>query len=328
MPAGSAGAQDEAATRLFDWLVEAGGRVGPIGVAAAGCGRGVFARSAISAGETLLELPRACLITPELAARSAVGRALADDWRGPAHNHMLLASLLLGADDRHAPYLASLPGRLPGLPLFYTAEEQARLEGTALAPMLAQRRAELVDEVAWLHANAGMAALRTSQWFRARALVASRVFYLGDEEEALVPLADLLNHAPEPEVVWELCGGRFVLRAVRAVAAGEELHHCYGATANARLLLNYGFTVADNPVRDCVVDLPGFGQLNLDDSLASPAMQAMQARLGEEGRAQLAEVCCDRLARLPEIEDAELVDLRRVVADERHVLSMWLRVCG
>lgn len=331
--------EDRSVARLIEWITAAGGRVGPLTVGRSGGGRGVFAAAAIAEGELLLELPPACLLTTQTAAGTTAGRSLADEWRGPSHEQILLATLLVARDDpTRAAYRESLPTRLPGLPLEYSPTDAELLLRTSLGPRMRERHAQLGAEVAWLRGNAaGMAALGEHEWFLARAQVGSRCFYLGElHGEAMVPLADLLNHSSQPDTRWQLdARGNFVLRAVRPLAAGAELHHSYGELSNARLLLNYGFTVADNPVRACLLELPGCGELTLA-RVDAEALEGVRARVGLDAEARLRAALVERLAGLPQLdgdsEDAgvagNLGDLRRVVADERVVLSAWLAALG
>lgn len=78
--------------------------------------------------------------------------------------------------------------------------------------------------------------------------VLSRGFHLvarGEPAVALVPMADMLNHAGERAVnaSWDYDEGRqrFVVRTERPVAAGAELRVSYGRQSSSQLLLHYGF---------------------------------------------------------------------------------------
>ena len=325
------GSEDRAVARLIAWIMAAGGRVGPLRVGAAGWGRGVFAAAAVDEGELLLELPAACLLTTERAAETAAGRTIAAEWRGPSHDQILLAALLVARDDeRLAPYRDSLPTRLPGLPLYYAPDAAEALCSTSLGARMAERHAQIGEEVAWLRDNAaGMAGLGEVEWFFARAQVGSRCFYFGElHGEAMVPLADLLNHAAQPDTRWQLdARGNFVLRAVRPLVAGAELHHSYGEISNARLLLNYGFTQADNAVRVCLLELPDCGELTLAE-VDAEALQGVRTRVGEDADTRLRAACGERLARLPAIDASVAADVWQVVEDERRVLLAWLAALG
>ncbi|KAI6243577.1 Set-29 [Aphelenchoides fujianensis] len=74
---------------------------------------------------------------------------------------------------------------------------------------------------------------------------------------AVIPLVDMLNHAPHAACVARFCRltQRYVVAAERrCVRAGEELLVCYGPHDNARLWLEYGFRLPDNAHNR--VDLP------------------------------------------------------------------------
>ena len=323
-------AEDRASARLIAWIAAAGGRVGPLRIARSRGGLGVFAAAELDEGELLLELPGACLLTTDRAAETAAGRTIAGEWRGPSHDQILLAALLVARDQRWAAYRDSLPTRLPGLPLYYAPDAAEALCATSLAARMAERHAQIGEEVAWLRDNAaGMAGLGEVEWFFARAQVGSRCFYLGElHGEAMVPLADLLNHAAQPDTRWQLdARGSFVLRAVRPLVAGAELHHSYGEISNARLLLNYGFTLADNAVRVCLLELADCGELTLAE-VDAEALQVVRARVGEDADARLRAACGERLARLPDVDAGVAGDVRRVVEDERRVLLAWLAALG
>lgn len=167
-----------------------------------------------------------------------------------------------------------------------------------------------------------------------RGVYATRPFAAG---EALVPLGDLVNHAPDPGTRWT-CDPRdgFVLRATRALPVGE-LFVTYGPKSNARYLLAYGFTLADNPVGDMELALGELGAFRLELDPDTPEVERLLFALGGDGsgrarlrraRALLAEVCRARLARLPddtpaERADARLRDVSAVRADERAILAFW-----
>ncbi len=55
--------------------------------------------------------------------------------------------------------------------------------------------------------------------------------------EVLIPLGygGMANHSDQPNLVKVIEGDRVYLVALRPIAAGEELCHCYNATAKARM---------------------------------------------------------------------------------------------
>jgi len=58
-------------------------------------------------------------------------------------------------------------------------------------------------------------------------LVTSRAMELGDGVSAILPMFDMLNHSPEPNLALSFDGNRFELWATRGIREGEELFVSY-----------------------------------------------------------------------------------------------------
>lgn len=109
----------------------------------------------------------------------------------------------------------------------------------ATHPQVAPEFAELAD----LH-----------EWSMARMMVASRNFgvnFRGTKTDALVPLADMLNHYRPRETRWTFDnsiedGGGFTITSLTRLAAGQQVFDSYGKKCASRFLLNYGFAVDNN----------------------------------------------------------------------------------
>lgn len=66
---------------------------------------------------------------------------------------------------------------------------------------------------------------------------------------AVIPYVDMLNHDPEKYqgvALHEKRNRRYVVQAKRQIQEGEQIFVCYGAHDNARLLVEYGFTLPKN----------------------------------------------------------------------------------
>lgn len=331
---------DDDARRLGEWVEHGGGRVGPLRIGPSCGGRGAFATTAIAADELLLVVPATRLITPAVAAEAPAARFVHATWSGVTRDHILLAAFLVHArrtaDRWWGPYVATLPHALPDHPLFFSEAELAPLRGTGFVALLAARRERLVREWEQLRGAAdGFADLECDEWLLARSLVTSRAFALGPARApTLVPIADLLNHAPTPAADWDIApdNGAFVLRASTPVAPAVEVHDSYGAKSNARLLLHYGFVLPDNPVEDCVIDLGDAGAHALVADADAPAMQAMLAGIDlDRPRAlrRLAAICRARLERLaapgePPDAPANARNAAAIREGERRVLRWWV----
>lgn len=69
------------------------------------------------------------------------------------------------------------------------------------------------------------------------------------EKVTLAPFADFINHTCDRDssVNLKIDGRGLTLTARQEYEAGQELYLSYGAHDNARLLIEYGFTVPENP---------------------------------------------------------------------------------
>lgn len=90
------------------------------------------------------------------------------------------------------------------------------------------------------------------KFVEARLLVCSRVFGVVIDRiktDALVPLADMLNHHMPKQTSWYYCdySRGFVIQSLKEIPPGAEIFDSYGQKCNSRFLLHYGFTLPDNP---------------------------------------------------------------------------------
>jgi hypothetical protein len=98
-----------------------------------------------------------------------------------------------------------------------------------------------------------------------------------DDRMALQPIADLFNHAADPdgrgtcEVAFTPAG--FDVTAERAYAEGDEVCICYGKHSNDFLLVEYGFVLGENR----------WDEVCLDDALLPELGEERRAVLDERG---------------------------------------------
>jgi histone-lysine N-methyltransferase SETD3 len=242
--------------RLLDWLQAGGAWFPSLAVRVRGDGqRGAFAARGIRAAQPVLAVPHRMLITHTMALGSPIGRALRREGIDPADSHTYLAAFLIveARDPRSPwrPYLDVLPASHAHMPCFFEPQVLELLDGTAAAGRIERQRRELARCYTRLRAVRELAELRLEELVWGRLTVLSRVFRVkidDDTTDALVPLADLLDHAPRPEVSWGFDELRraFVATARDDVAAGAPVRDSYGAKSNARFLTNYGFCLDDD----------------------------------------------------------------------------------
>ncbi|MBK7074329.1 MAG: SET domain-containing protein [Myxococcales bacterium] len=329
---------------LMAWLRDAGATCDGLTVGPVPSGRGMVATRPIAAGEVVARIPRALLITREHARASSVGRQLRDANVELSSSHATFAAWLCvearRATSPYAPYLRSLPAAYDGFAIHAPADERALLRGTLTGDRLALLEHDLARDHALAAARARlMAGVDRATFTWARLCVGSRAFAVtidGVATNALVPLADLINHAPAPVTRWayDQEAAAFTLTAVADVAAGAELTDSYGAKSNGQLAVQYGFTVDDNPAD--VAEIAGRAAGLPDDDEAA---QALWKQLGRDRAppaqvaAALAAACEAALARLPaDDDDARLArpdltprarDFVRARRGERRVLAAW-----
>jgi hypothetical protein len=233
-------------------------------------GLGLIAREDAASGAELLSCPVSCLLHAPSALASSIGlrlRALRFELGDDCIDDRAACQLLLlhhrhlGAESPWAAYIASLPGAelVAALPAFWDdALAERALGGT---PLRAQAR-EARQRLEAFHTRCvegGLCARWPAEFPRAATALpllrwahavfwsrALRVELPGGARECLVPLLDLANHRPGAAAELRVGGGRYVLRAGRALSAGEEVHINYGAKASGELLRCHGFVLPCN----------------------------------------------------------------------------------
>ncbi|HYE93007.1 MAG TPA: SET domain-containing protein-lysine N-methyltransferase [Terriglobales bacterium] len=233
---------------VLDWLHDGGGASSVL-VEDGPSGRVLRAAEAVPAGELLLVVPRALLVTIADARRMVASGPFAAAL-GVAGPYTTLALFLLDTLARGGPwhpYVAPLARHRPRTPPFFTEAELAELAGSWVVDRALRSRRALERSFAAVRAALPASTpLTYEQFASARALVLSRVFedtVDGVETQMLAPIADLADHHERPEASWcyDAGAGAFVLVARRDVAAGELVHISYGRKSAAEFLLMYGF---------------------------------------------------------------------------------------
>jgi len=271
-------------------------------------GRSLLAARPVAAGELLLSVPSAACLRfrrdPDTRAVVSwatpqglwprVDAALTEHaqldglpWDVAAAAALLDAFAGDGGPLWSAYARALLPlGQALTLPLTFSDADGVAWLGERLAGNAAAQRerlAGLLPRLAPPPPPGGGASLS-----EAFALVRSRAFALGDDEFALVALADLANHAApgataallvsaEPPPGEEAEGVWVHLRALRALAAGEEVTFDYTQQegySNERFLVQHGFVPLGGNRADRLQELAGLG---------APPLRAdwLQASLGD-----------------------------------------------
>lgn len=209
----------------------------------------------MSAGESLLEIPDATLITVE--------RAVAESRLGPKHASLqewsLLAAFLaeqalaIEADANYkgkfAMYVRALPRRTGGVLDWPEADVQTLLAGSPSQRAAYERQASVDEAIEVIRGDFPQLTPGALRW--AFDILFSRLIRLPNRggELALVPWADMLNHKPGCKAYIDDSGGQVCLSPDRSYKPGEQVFASYGTRPSSELLISYGFApeVGDNP---------------------------------------------------------------------------------
>ncbi|MBK8258969.1 MAG: SET domain-containing protein-lysine N-methyltransferase [Polyangiaceae bacterium] len=239
---------------LIDWAVSRGATLSGVTVDHhPQAGRLLRATEHLPADQEVLRVPPSALLSLEVARRSPAGQAILSSCREMPPASAFLTAYLLSEKKKSKsaiqPYLDALPSAFPTVPLFCPQDVLPYLRGSLVSGLVVKRRDAVLREV--LELRRTVPALRdatVAELFWASTVVITRVFGItvrGSATEALVPIADMMNHKRPPDVSWTFddASDAFVIRTVRDIAAGEEVCGSYGRKANHRYFVHYGFAL-------------------------------------------------------------------------------------
>jgi histone-lysine N-methyltransferase SETD3 len=282
---------DPAIEAFLRWLGQAGAQLSQFEIVSLGGGeRGVRAATDMPAQESLMRIPRRCLLSVPDARASEIGQLL--EAHGQLEDgRMYLAAFLLQEKERGEgsfwkPFLDILPKAFPTHPFFFEERELALLKGSLLQGMVELQRKTLADRYAYLCQHVpGFQRFSFEAFAWAYFAVISRTFSMtqdGALVPCLVPLQDMINESKFWDSHWSFSeeGQFFEVKTVRAVARGQEFFTSYGDKSNLRLLLQYGFVHEDNEHNEITML---FGLLP-DDPLAAEKQRLLGLAAPSEQR--------------------------------------------
>ncbi|HEY8027181.1 MAG TPA: SET domain-containing histone-lysine N-methyltransferase [Burkholderiaceae bacterium] len=230
--------------------------------------RGVRVKNTVQAGELVLHLPKQLILTLESAQASSLGVRMKTS--GTRFTRMAFFAAFLINDLRTggfwSPYIEMLPPEIFTMHAYCPNKIVARLKGTAIDPTGAAQRVtsngilgkEMLSDYLAVKPLLGRLGLR--EFSRIWSAVATRAFVVkvdGVDTQAIVPLADMLNHSQTPNVAWSVNvtdGYRFV--AIDPIGRAGELTDNYGPRSNGELFRQYGFCLENNPWNRVAIEVP------------------------------------------------------------------------
>ncbi|HUQ00969.1 MAG TPA: SET domain-containing protein [Kofleriaceae bacterium] len=259
-PPPSAAERAQAIARLEAWARARGARFEALELVVDAAGNcSARARRAIAAGEPVVVMPRALVLSDGDLATTATGEPVpfGDAWRSPRDTLAVwLALESEQPDSPWRPFLDVLPAAFPDMPVYRGDDALAPLAGTAARLLAAEAHHDIVETYARLAADVrARVGLAGYAWGRAN--VRSRGFnapYTTAPRLAFIPIVDLMDHSPG-DTTWryDTAASEYVVSACRGFAPGEPVHFEYGAYSNTHLLVEYGFAFDTNSVHEAVL---------------------------------------------------------------------------
>ncbi|XP_057704345.1 SET domain-containing protein 4 isoform X1 [Corythoichthys intestinalis] len=234
-------------------------------------GRGLQAFKSVKPNQLLVSLPESCLLTTSTVLDSYLGHYMKRSWQPRISPLLALCVFLVcerhrGPDADWSPYIHILPAS-------YTCPAYFADDVTSLLPVGLRRRAiQQKDAVREIHSS-NQDFFRTLQpilsqpvedvmtfealrwaWcsVNTRSVFMrqpSNKFLCGEDDYALAPFLDLLNHRPDVQVKAGFnhetkC---YEIRSVCGTARFQQAFINYGPHDNQSLLMEYGFVASGNP---------------------------------------------------------------------------------
>ncbi|GAB5373439.1 hypothetical protein AAMO2058_001751800 [Amorphochlora amoebiformis] len=231
--------------------------------------RGVHTLCHIPADDMVLYVPQKYIMTTEMAKESAIGKSIRRSRYEIRSAHSWLAVYL--CQEKHnlksfwKPYIDILPDKYSNMPIFFEEFYKKFLKGSYSLEMASNRKIDLRSEYEGICSQcAEFRKYHQLEFVWGRLVVITRNFGLdihGNETDALVPYADMLNHMPDKQTDWKFDNklDGFTMVTNRSVGRGEQIFDSYGRKCQGRYFVNYGFTI-DNNFNDndavIIADLP------------------------------------------------------------------------
>ena len=239
--------------------------------------RGVISNNDIIKYETIMSIPKDCLITLELVMSKPYGKQISELMHHELNSpkHCLLSSFLLFEENNplYKYYFDLLPKDYSNFPIFYTQNELEYLSGSPFLNLIINKKIDMqMDYNKLCEKIENFSQFSFDKFCKARCIISSRVFGItihNIKTDALVPFADLLNHRRPRQTQWFYNDEKdaFIVQAIENIDKGREIFDSYGKKSNARFLLNYGFSIENNETSEYTltissVEKGGLGNIN------------------------------------------------------------------
>ena len=227
--------------------------------------RGVISNTDIIKYETIMSIPKDCLITLELVLSKPYGKQISELMQHELNSpkHCLLSSFLLFEENNplYKYYFDLLPKDYSNFPIFYSHNELEYLCGSPFLNLVINKKIDMqMDYNKLCEKIDNFSQFSFDKFCKARCIISSRVFGItihNVKTDALVPFADLLNHRRPRQTQWFYDDDKdaFIVQAIENINKGSEIFDSYGKKTNARFLLNYGFSIENNETSEYILTI-------------------------------------------------------------------------
>lgn len=231
--------------------------------------RGMYALEDVKFNENLIYIPEKLVINSERVESNIVSKKIRKYYNQIADFETLILALFVieqyyNPDSFWKPFIDILPKDLSNFPLFFSEEEINLMQGHRLHKQILKTKERIrkyYDEIICPEAkdlfSVDYCSVVKFDFFMWALLnVKSRAFEFNRkrlEVAGICPLSDLLNHSYKyPSLLWRFSASLkgFVVYGNIQSDSNRELYTSYGHISNEWLLMNYGFTLEENPHND------------------------------------------------------------------------------
>ncbi|KAJ1346514.1 hypothetical protein KIN20_001322 [Parelaphostrongylus tenuis] len=263
---------DDALQKFLDWCHDKGIRSD--GLEIRSCqksGNGLFAMRFFRPDEKLIELPEELIITAGKVADLQKYSELLDETKFFPTSFELLTLFFCIEDSEssfYAPYINVLPKS------FTTPSYMKKYIDPVDLPLSARKywcdqQKELQES--WKRIHEVVPEIPYEKFLWAWHVVNTRCIYMENKSHvkvdnsagdtlAVIPFVDMLNHDPSAKGLagYDSYSNKYIVRSTHCIMEDEEVTVCYGAHDNARLWMEYGFTLPSNPNGKVIIEIDQF----------------------------------------------------------------------
>ncbi|VDL63235.1 unnamed protein product [Nippostrongylus brasiliensis] len=223
-------------------------------------GNGVFATRQFRTDEKVIQVPEELMITAgKVADMDEYSKILKETKFFPTPFELLTLFFCLEKEESssYGPYLKVLPKDFTTPAFLEKAIDPAGLPLSVRDYWCTQQR-DLADS--WRKIQKAVPHVTYRKFLWAWHVVNTRCIYVENKPHAsvdnsagdtlaVIPFVDMLNHEPNAKgiAMLERYAKKYMVRATHFILDDQEVTVCYGPHDNARLWMEYGFTIPNNP---------------------------------------------------------------------------------